>query len=386
VANLIYRSRATTINTSGQGTFTNTANATDAGSSTYMSHTSTVSSGVGTMVLGGMSFPSVVEGDESLAVKVEIRFYVSLVARFASVTVQPFDGATPIGSPQTLTLNTSAYVWTIQFPVTSSQVKSSSFSVKVVATKAATTSSGTFYLDYIEAKVSYPVKPDTISDSFDTGIDTNIWSIPPQGTTWDSVNKRVDMLYGVANSSWIQPLDDVDLSAGSWTVKLTHNAPVGATFAPYFSLRVGSVTPRYALFVIKMTTGLLEFSNSNASNSLVTTSVTYDPVAHAYLRFRGEGSTLYWDTSPDALTWTNQRTDTALFPLSALEIKVYQASGGTYHMYLDDVNISLTPRSGRPKVWSGTAWDAKPSKVWNGTANVEKPTKAWTGTEWRPSR
>jgi hypothetical protein len=39
--------------------------------------------------------------------------------------------------------------------------------------------------------------------------------------------------------------------------------------------------------------------------------ITYDPAAHAWLRVRETGGTVYWDTSPDTLTWTNQRTLTS---------------------------------------------------------------------------
>ncbi|MFE5368195.1 hypothetical protein [Streptomyces mirabilis] len=36
--------------------------------------------------------------------------------------------------------------------------------------------------------------------------------------------------------------------------------------------------------------------------------IPYDPAAHVWLRIRETGGTVYWDTSPDTLTWTNQRT------------------------------------------------------------------------------
>lgn len=38
--------------------------------------------------------------------------------------------------------------------------------------------------------------------------------------------------------------------------------------------------------------------------------------------------------------------------------------------------------SGHVKVWTGTAWVAKPVKVWTGSAWVTKPVKRWTGTAW----
>ncbi|MER5350600.1 hypothetical protein ABT093_09740 [Kitasatospora sp. NPDC002551] len=38
--------------------------------------------------------------------------------------------------------------------------------------------------------------------------------------------------------------------------------------------------------------------------------LTYSATAHAWLRLRETGGTLYWDTSPDGTTWTNRRTAT----------------------------------------------------------------------------
>jgi hypothetical protein len=42
-----------------------------------------------------------------------------------------------------------------------------------------------------------------------------------------------------------------------------------------------------------------------------------------------------------------------------------------------------TATYGDIKVWSGTAWVAKPVKVWNGSAWIIKPAKVWNGTAWR---
>jgi hypothetical protein len=51
-----------------------------------------------------------------------------------------------------------------------------------------------------------------------------------------------------------------------------------------------------------------------------------------------------------------------------------------------DTPVAPTGRSGRPKVWSGSAWNPKPAKVWNGTAWVEKPMTAFDGTDFVDSK
>jgi hypothetical protein len=38
--------------------------------------------------------------------------------------------------------------------------------------------------------------------------------------------------------------------------------------------------------------------------------------------------------------------------------------------------------TGRVKVWTGSAWEAKPVKVWTGSAWEAKPMKHWNGSDW----
>jgi fibronectin-binding autotransporter adhesin len=43
---------------------------------------------------------------------------------------------------------------------------------------------------------------------------------------------------------------------------------------------------------------------------------------------------------------------------------------------------SQTIIGGKPNVWMGSTWVAKPVKYWNGSAWVAKPMKVWTGSQW----
>jgi hypothetical protein len=51
-------------------------------------------------------------------------------------------------------------------------------------------------------------------------------------------------------------------------------------------------------------------------------------------------------------------------------------------------NLAIVPagRSGKPKVWSGSAWVAHPAKVWNGTAWVTHAMKGYDGSTWVTSK
>lgn len=62
-------------------------------------------------------------------------------------------------------------------------------------------------------------------------------------------------------------------------------------------------------------------------------------------------------------------------------------SSGTYvGMTTTFSELVVATRSGRPKVWNGTAWVAHDAKVWNGTAWVAHKSKGFDGTSWTESK
>ena len=72
--------------------------------------------------------------------------------------------------------------------------------------------------------------------------------------------------------------------------------------------------------------------------------ITYDPVAHLWLRLREDGTNVYWDTSPDGTTWTNRRTlatpawVTTSIDTTALDLYGYRDAGVTDYAEVDNVN------------------------------------------------
>ena len=60
------------------------------------------------------------------------------------------------------------------------------------------------------------------------------------------------------------------------------------------------------------------------------TSIAYDPENHVWLRIREAGGTIYWDTSPDALNWTNRRSKASgLSGLDSVTINLFAGYWGT---------------------------------------------------------
>lgn len=56
----------------------------------------------------------------------------------------------------------------------------------------------------------------------------------------------------------------------------------------------------------------IDFRYTIAGAATTLASITYDPVAHAWLRFRHSGSTVFWETAPDGVTWTTRASTAAI--------------------------------------------------------------------------
>ncbi|MGW4223012.1 hypothetical protein ACWEG1_06095 [Streptomyces bauhiniae] len=72
--------------------------------------------------------------------------------------------------------------------------------------------------------------------------------------------------------------------------------------------------------------------------------LTYDPVAHLWLRLREDGTNVYWDTSPNGSTWTTRRTlatptwVTTSIDTCAVNLGAYRNAGATDYAAFDNVN------------------------------------------------
>lgn len=72
-------------------------------------------------------------------------------------------------------------------------------------------------------------------------------------------------------------------------------------------------------------------------------SVAYDPAQHRWLRFREESGTLLWETSPDAVTWTERFLQASPPFLSSVEMTfgggVWAASSSQGRAEFDNANV-----------------------------------------------
>lgn len=77
-------------------------------------------------------------------------------------------------------------------------------------------------------------------------------------------------------------------------------------------------------------------------------------------------------------TTTGVKTGTATQPTNG----GWAAAAAAYEMYSDEDPV----RSGRPKVWNGTAWQAYTARVWDGSDWVSYQAKGYNGSEWIASK
>jgi PKD repeat protein len=156
--------RASVVAATTNTTWSNTANAVDGtfgtNNATYSVWTNTTANAVGTIELGfGTQFAAIPAGAVINSISVSVRNLVSNTTRLASATFQPFDGATAIGSPVAIVRTTSASTDTANFTPTLAQLQSSTFKIRVTATRFNGTQAGTFSIDYVDVVVDYTVPP-----------------------------------------------------------------------------------------------------------------------------------------------------------------------------------------------------------------------------------
>jgi hypothetical protein len=97
-------------------------------------------------------------------------------------------------------------------------------------------------------------------------------------------------------------------------------------------------------FTINAVTGMLRMQSDTGYYDPTGVEITYDPVAHAFLRLSEDGTNVYWDTSPDGSTWTNRRTlaTPAWIPAAvdscALDMSAHRDAGVTDYAAYDLFN------------------------------------------------
>ena len=133
------------------------------------------------------AFAAIPAGSTINSVTFNVRHVQNNATRIASGFAQVYDGATTIGAQNALTTTTTtAQTNTFTRAPTLAQLKSSTFKVRVSATRAAVTQSATFSVDYVDVTVDYTAPIPAITQAayriYDQGTESGSTALQPQDT------------------------------------------------------------------------------------------------------------------------------------------------------------------------------------------------------------
>lgn len=94
---------------------------------------------------------------------------------------------------------------------------------------------------------------------------------------------------------------------GSEVFARVHPAPAGTATSATSEMLVDNGAGTRLIIITNTATGTIEFRSDSGYGDANKTSIPYDPVGHAWWRFRETAGTVYMETSPDCVTWATRR-------------------------------------------------------------------------------
>lgn len=145
-----------------------------------------------------------------------------------------------------------------------------------------------------------------LRDSFDDGVvDPVLWSQSYGDPVEAGGRARVPCTTGYAA---YRSASIYTLAWSQVALRAFPPAASGATTAAFSIFVLSDVGGSDAGFVIDAAQGAMGLYLRVGYGDPGGVYPAYDPVAHAWLRLREDAGSLFWETSPDGLTWTVRRT------------------------------------------------------------------------------
>jgi hypothetical protein len=186
----------------------------------------------------------------------------------------------------------------------------------------------------------------TLVDNFNDNIIGPDWGNAYGGCTETGGRAHIPCIAG--NYSGYQTAKVWTLAGSSVYLQVpTAAAAASATVEAQTAFSVINVTDGTNLaFNINTVAGTLRLESNVAYSDAGATVLTYSAVTHLWLRFREDGTNVYWDTSTDGSTWTNRRTLATPAWITAgttrntcaLDLYSYRNNGTTNFTEFDNVN------------------------------------------------
>lgn len=233
-------------------------------------------------------------------------------------------------------------VWTVQGQATYTPTQPCRI---ILASKGGATSTFTSTFDNVNVPPPPPAKMETLTDDFATPtLDSTKWTAETSGaytvdTTGGTLNFTVaagqpNTSYGKIYSVGTYSLAESSIMARVYPSAINNNKA---------TLEVRGAGPEY-LLIQKRQTFLEIVGISSAGDILQNVGITWDATAMAWFRIRSAGNTVYWETSPNCVTWTirKQSIYTPTTSLTAHLTASWVATGTTSAttVRFDKVNIA----------------------------------------------
>lgn len=194
----------------------------------------------------------------------------------------------------------------------------------------------------------------TLVDNFNDGVIAPDWGNSYGGVYESGGLAHVPCTTGFAG---YQTAYAWTMAGASFFVKVA-SAPAASTATDaYCGILVnGDAVGTRCGFTIKAVGNLLRMQSDSGYFDPAAVEITYDPIAHAFLRLREDGVNVYWDTSPDGTTWTNRRTlatpawVTAAIDTCALDLSAHRDAGVD-----DEATYDLFNTLSNGAVWTASA-------------------------------
>jgi hypothetical protein len=175
------------------------------------------------------------------------------------------------------------------------------------------------------AKVSTTKLTPATQDNFNSGL-TSKWGTASPGENW-FVNSRLEIPHVPAFTGFVESTHNIDITKQNvWVELVSTPTPGNNSKMSFFTYSTGDGVTN-ALFNLRTDTNPALSTFTLESTNQPTTTISYNPVAHRWLRFRLTGTYLVYETSPDAKVWTVRGTVPRLSWMTNTDNKVSFQAG-----------------------------------------------------------
>lgn len=185
----------------------------------------------------------------------------------------------------------------------------------------------------------------TISDDFNDNTVGAIWTNNYGGASETGGRARVPCI--AATFAGYQTAKSYTLAGSSVFLSIpTIPAASTATTATIVFGIIGATDGTNLQFTVNPVANTLRAESNVAYTDGAATSVTYNATNHLWMRYREDGTNVYWDTSANGISWTNLRTlatpawVTAGVNTVGLDMYSNRDAGTTDFGEFDNLNIS----------------------------------------------